>query len=224
MVRIRLSSFCLALLVAFIFVVFPGCQKRPVPQLELYPTLSAVGLEIIYPPGLPLDTSASFRWRKAGEKEWHNGVDLTVNAEQRLAWGSIWPLEQGTEVEVRVDFNQSGRGEPLTGTTRTREMVLEPRVARPFTSPRPAAMTLPVPAKTRSEPWNALPVPPGLEMLYWLWRASTARVTCLLPCRVAPKGLWCSPPGRTRSLCWTALWKSPKAQVAGKKLLKAYMR
>ena len=88
MVPIRVASFCLA---AFVFVIFTGCEKRPVPGLELYPTLSAIGLEINYPVGSPVDTAASFRWRKAGEKQWRNGVDLTVSTEQRLAWGSIWP-------------------------------------------------------------------------------------------------------------------------------------
>jgi len=132
MVPIRVSSFCLAVLAASIFVTFSGCEKRPVPELEIYPTLSAVGLEIIYPPGAPVDTNASFRWRKAGEKEWRNGVDLTISAEQRLAWGSIWPLEEATEVEVMVDFNQFGRGKPPAETTRTREMVLEPRGGRTF--------------------------------------------------------------------------------------------
>ncbi|MBN2290081.1 MAG: right-handed parallel beta-helix repeat-containing protein [Candidatus Glassbacteria bacterium] len=67
-----------------------------------------------------------------GEKSWRNGVDLTVSVGQRLAWGSIWPLEQGTEVEVVVDFHGPGAGKTLTGTACTREMVLEPLGGRDF--------------------------------------------------------------------------------------------
>ena len=126
---IRVASFCLA---AFVFVNFTGCEKRPAPGLELYPTFSAIGLEINYPAGSAVDTAASFRWRKAGERQWRNGVDLTVSTEQRLAWGSIWPLEQGTEVEVQVDFSNSAGYKPLARAVRTREMVLAPQGGRTF--------------------------------------------------------------------------------------------
>ena len=43
------------------------------PEIELYPTWSAVGLEIYYPPEVDVDDAASFEWRVDGG-EWRPGV------------------------------------------------------------------------------------------------------------------------------------------------------
>ena len=95
------------------------------PSLELYPTPTAVGIEVACPAG-DKAPDAEFVWRKAGEGTWRNGVDMTVEPKRRLIWASIWPLEQGDKVEVQVTL-KGGGGAPVTlsGATVARKIVLE---------------------------------------------------------------------------------------------------
>ena len=101
-----------------------ACSQSPdnLPELELYPTWSAVGLEITYPPGWPMDDPGSFEWREQGGP-WRPGVTLTPYRDEGRALASIWPLEQDIGIEVRL--NVPGAGTEITGKTRTRKIVLE---------------------------------------------------------------------------------------------------
>jgi hypothetical protein len=102
--------------------------------LELYPTWSAVGLEISYEHDDNNNGSASFVWRKADEKHWRNGVEMTFDRERRLIWASIWPLEQGETIEVKISFEDADAAglAPITAKTVTRKMVLQPTGGRVF--------------------------------------------------------------------------------------------
>src|SRR5689334_4215232 len=73
-------------------------------KLELYPTYLAVGIECAYTDDDNGNAAASFVWKRAGAKDWSNGVDMTLDRERRLIWGSIWPLEQGDAIEVEITF------------------------------------------------------------------------------------------------------------------------
>ena len=101
-----------------------GCQIRqgPGPEVELYPTWNAVGLEISYPEGLPMDEICTFQWRTKGG-DWRPGVEPTFYKDERRALASIWPLDQDTIVEVRLTV--PGLKKLLTYETRTRRILLE---------------------------------------------------------------------------------------------------
>ncbi len=110
-----------------------GCSPdesliRPI-RLELYPTWSAVGLELAWEGDADRNATAAFRWRRAGEPDWRPGVELTYDRQRRLAWASIWPLEQGERLEVLVEFADSGaeRITPLSATVQTRRLPLDPQ-------------------------------------------------------------------------------------------------
>ncbi len=102
-----------------------GKQNQPVPEMEIYPTYSAVGLEIDFPPGLPEGTDATFEWRTDGQAGWNNGVDLTLSPDGRKGWASIWPFEMDTAVEVRLNYQGAGSSQSLVMSTRTRKIVTE---------------------------------------------------------------------------------------------------
>lgn len=98
--------------------------------MELYPTLSAVGIEIPYT-GDAQDRPEMV-WRRFGEADWRNGVAMTVDPVKRFVWASIWPLEQGETIEVKVTF---GRRAPIEGKVTTRTMVLEGAGRKYYVSP-----------------------------------------------------------------------------------------
>ncbi|MEA2064596.1 MAG: hypothetical protein U9P14_12905 [Gemmatimonadota bacterium] len=93
--------------------------------MELYPTFSAVGLEIDFPDSLPVGTEAAFEWRIEGEAGWNNGVELTLSPDGRKAWASIWPLEMDTPIEVRLSYSATRGKRSLIQQTRTRKIVIE---------------------------------------------------------------------------------------------------
>ncbi len=74
-------------------------------KVELYPTHAAVSIEVAYSDDDNGNATADFVWRKAGAKDWHNGVDMTFDRKRKLIWASIWPFEQGENVEVRIVFH-----------------------------------------------------------------------------------------------------------------------
>ena len=55
------------------------------PDLELYPTWNAVGLEITYPDGWNFEKTGSFEWRQNGE-DWRPGIELTVFKDENRAY------------------------------------------------------------------------------------------------------------------------------------------
>jgi len=101
-------------------------------RLELYPTWSAVSIEVAYSGDDNRNSRCSFVWRVKGAEEWRNGVDMTYDRKRRLVWASIWPFDEGTAVEVKVTFSDPDAGDlkPLAGETRTRKMLLEPAGGR----------------------------------------------------------------------------------------------
>lgn len=130
-----------AILVAAFAISMPCATRAGDPAnamkvgaLELYPTWSAVGLEISYEGDANNNGSASFVWRKAGDKDWRNGVEMTIDRERRLIWASIWPLEQGETIEVKVLFSDTdaGESETIAAKTVTRKMILESKEGRTF--------------------------------------------------------------------------------------------
>ena len=70
-----------------------ACEGSPksLPDLELYPTWNAVGLEINYPDGWNFEKTGSFEWRQKDE-EWRPGIEFTVFEDENRTLASIWPL------------------------------------------------------------------------------------------------------------------------------------
>ncbi len=102
-------------------------------SLELYPTYYAVGLEVKCDEAYA-GATASFVWRVVGSDRWRNGVDMTYDRSRRLIWASIWPLDEGQAVEVKVSLDNpySTPGLTLQGSTTTRTMILAPEGGREF--------------------------------------------------------------------------------------------
>jgi len=95
-------------IVAVLFVALHGpgmarADKAIKPgRVELYPTRSAVGIELPFTDDDNQNATAAFVWRKKGEEMWRNGVDMTIDRKHRFLWASIWPLEPGEAVEVKI--------------------------------------------------------------------------------------------------------------------------
>ena len=101
-----------AALVLLAVPAFASADNRIKPgNVELYPTHAAVGIEVAYTDDDNGNASAFFVWRKAGDKDWRNGVDMTFDRKRRLIWASIWPLDQGDTIEVRIDFHDPDQQE-----------------------------------------------------------------------------------------------------------------
>jgi len=122
--------------------------------LDLYPTWTAVGIELPYQGDANGNAGASFVWRRAGEERWHDGVEVTVDRRRHFIWASIWPLAQGETIEVRVTLSDpEPLDNPIQATTTTLRMV-RPEGGRTFyVSPK-----LGDDAKegTRQAPWKTL--------------------------------------------------------------------
>lgn len=101
-----------------------ACETSPkfFPDMELYPTWSAIGLEITFPDGWNFEKTASFEWRQKGE-EWRPGVEFTIFEDENRALASIWPLEQNTRVQVKL-IHPDIRKDRVSETV-TRKMILE---------------------------------------------------------------------------------------------------
>ena len=124
---------CTMLLAAALASAAFGDVRIEPKSVELYPTYSAVGLEVSYAGDDDQNSTASFVWRKAGEDTWRNGVDMTYDRSRRLIWASIWPLEQGDSIEVKVSFTEQDGETPrgdVTGSTTVRTLPTAPADAR----------------------------------------------------------------------------------------------
>ena len=88
-------------------------QSGQAAEVVLYPTWSAVGVELRGAVGL---ASAVIDWRRAGESGWRRGVEMAVDR-KGMAHGSIWPLQQGDRIEVRVTTTARGRTDQFSATT-----------------------------------------------------------------------------------------------------------
>lgn len=105
--------------------------------LELYPTYSAVGLELPFQGDADTNATAVMSWRRVGEPAWRNGVDVTIDRGRQRMWASIWPLEQDEAIEVRLELSDPAPlPEPRLAQTRTRKLVLTTAAGRTlFVSP-----------------------------------------------------------------------------------------
>ncbi|MBN2288554.1 MAG: dockerin type I repeat-containing protein [Candidatus Glassbacteria bacterium] len=107
----------------------------PVPGgMKVYPTYNAVGLELSYT-GEPGDSTAFLLfWRRQSESRWRNGPEMTVQPELHLVRASIYPLEPGETVALRVLCYDPAAPDaaPLETEAATREMVLEPAGGRTY--------------------------------------------------------------------------------------------
>ncbi len=130
------TAACLAFILGCL-AASTALAAEPTPALELYATPLAVGIEVSVPPADAASTSAEFVWRKAGEDKWHNGVDMTSEPRRGLIWASIWPLEEGQRIEVRVTLKgAAGAPRTLDGSVTTRKLILEsPGGAAHYVSP-----------------------------------------------------------------------------------------
>lgn len=94
--------------------------------VELYPTYTAVGIELPYTGDQNANATAEFEWRRLGERDWRNGVDMTIDRTSRLIRASIWPLAPGETVEVRLTLSDPDVVyEPIMHQVTTRAMVVE---------------------------------------------------------------------------------------------------
>ena len=114
----RLMFFLIIPLIIFLPTACDGTPNA-LPDLDLYPTWNAVGLEITYPDGWNFEKTSSFEWRK-NEGEWRPGIELTVFKEEKKALASIWPLEQDTRIEIKLSL--PGIIENIMAETVTRKM------------------------------------------------------------------------------------------------------
>lgn len=103
-------------------------------SIELYPTYTALGLEVSYSNDDNHNATAEFVWRRKGEQTWRNGVGMTFDRGRRLAWASVWPLGQGETIEVKVSFSDPDAADltPLEASATTRTMILEPTGGHQF--------------------------------------------------------------------------------------------
>ncbi len=99
-------------------------------KVELYPTHAAVGIEAAYSDDDNGNAQASFTWRRAGDAAWRNGVDMTFDRNRKLIWASIWPLEQGEKIEVRILFHDPDQKDKVklawAGSVTTRKFQFAP--------------------------------------------------------------------------------------------------
>lgn len=112
-------------------VISPG-------ELELYPTPRAIGLELPFTGDDNQNAKAEFVWRRSGEKDWHKGVDLTIDRKHRLMWASIWPLNPGETVEVRLTLSdpEAKPFAPIEKSVTTRLVMVQAKNGRElFVSP-----------------------------------------------------------------------------------------
>jgi hypothetical protein len=107
-------------------------------DMEAYATPIAIGLEIPYAGDDNKNANAQFVWRKQGSEDWKNGVDMTIDRERRMIWASIWPLEQGDKVEIKVEFiDADGAAEALNTTATVRTIPMDGNSGKKlFVSPK----------------------------------------------------------------------------------------
>ena len=134
MKNLAAAALAVTIVLAILPAAFAGYRIEPL-DVELYPTYAAMGIEVRYDGDDDLNATASFVWRRAGEAEWMNGVDMTWDKTHKRVWASIWPLEQGETIEVKVSFAEawgSGDTPVLEATGSARTMVLENTGGRTF--------------------------------------------------------------------------------------------
>lgn len=101
--------------------------------LELYPTYSAVGIELPYSGDANGNASAKFVWRRQGEEAWRDGVDMTIDRKNRLIWASVWPLRAAQTVEIKITLaDPDPLHEEIIERVTTRPMVLDNASGRVF--------------------------------------------------------------------------------------------
>ncbi len=104
----------------------PGDDRVVPGELALYPTLTAVGLELPYTGDANANAQARFVWRHADETAWRDGVDFTIDRDLQRMWASIWPLEPGRDIDVRVTLHDPDPLDaPIVARTTTRTLVLQ---------------------------------------------------------------------------------------------------
>ena len=125
--RIAMSKALFAVIAALLWSAPAFADGAIVPgDVELYPTWSAVGIELPYSGDDDATASAEFVWRVAGDDAWRNGVDMTIDRARKVINASIWPLEQGAAIETRITVSDSGAVVATLDTpTVTRAMVLQ---------------------------------------------------------------------------------------------------
>lgn len=109
--------------------------------VEAVPMLQSIGLYVRYAGALPPAANVGVRYRKKGEEQWMEGMDLVADRNVREFRGSLLNLEENTEYEVMI-FVHGAQDElqQLTMTTRT------------WSASEPVAEVRELPAGTLTEP------------------------------------------------------------------------
>ncbi len=133
-----MKSFALALIVFLGFFLGPcwlwADDALKPGEAEVYPTPTALGIEISYAGDDNQNGSASFVWRKHNAKKWNNGVDMTMDRSARKIWASIWPLEQGDQIEIKITYADPDQPNLPVATVQgvVKKLILENEGGRPF--------------------------------------------------------------------------------------------
>jgi len=101
--------------------------------LELYPTYTAIGIQLTYAGDANTNATAELFWRRQGEPDWRRGIDMTIDRRRQMMWASIWPLEPDVQVEVRIVVSDpEPLDPPIAGVVATRRLTLEAAGGRTF--------------------------------------------------------------------------------------------
>lgn len=103
-------------------------------ELRLTPTWHAVGIEIPFSGDANCNSEGRVYWRKSPDGAWRNGIDLTFNHKLGLAWSSVYPLEPGDSIILKVEFRDPAHDSKgvLEGTAATLRMNLQPSGGRTY--------------------------------------------------------------------------------------------
>ncbi len=141
-------------------------------NLELYPTLEAVGVRLAYTGDDNLNATARLEWRAQGAPAWNPGMPMTRITGLRWAASVLW-LSTDTPYEVRAVLEDpDGGGGAIAGAVRTRAAPSStPAGATWWVAPAgsdSAAGTATAPLRTlqaaadRANPGDQIRVRPGL--------------------------------------------------------------
>ncbi len=109
--RTQVGIRCLALAIFLVNAMSVLGADGVIPgKVELYATWSALGIELPYTGDDNHNVHAEFVWRKPGEVKWRNGVDMTIDRQRRMIWASVWPLEEGDTIHVRLNLTDPDGG------------------------------------------------------------------------------------------------------------------
>ena len=91
--------------------------------MELYPTISSVGVRLAYTGDANANATAHLEWRAAGSTVWTRGVEMNRITAQRWAGSVLWLLPQRA-YEIKAVIDDPDSASEATGTITTRSDVM----------------------------------------------------------------------------------------------------